>query len=74
MASQVAVASSPISAATLALVGVLEPLGVGYLEILAVTIPTTFIGCAVGAVVASRQGKDLIDDPIYQEREAKGLV
>lgn len=74
VASQVAVASSPISAATLALVGVLEPLGVGYLEILAVTIPTTFIGCAVGAVVASRQGKDLIDDPIYQEREAKGLV
>lgn len=46
----------------------------GYLKILAVTIPTTFIGCAVGAVVASHQGKDLEDDPVCQEREAKGLV
>ncbi|MCT3013840.1 anaerobic C4-dicarboxylate transporter [Propionibacterium freudenreichii] len=74
VASQVAVASSPISAATVAMTTVVEPMGIGYLQVLAVTIPTTFIGCAVGAVVASRQGKELKDDPIYQEREAKGLV
>lgn len=74
VASQVAVASSPISAATLALTAVLEPLGIGYLQIIAVTIPTTFIGCAVGAVVSAHQGKELADDPVYKEREAKGLV
>lgn len=74
VASQVAVAASPISAAMVALTVALAPLGVGYLQCLAIVIPTTFIGCAVGAVVASRQGRELEDDPIYQERMAQGLV
>ena len=74
VASQVGVAASPISAAMVALVIALEPLGIGYLICLAVVIPTTFIGLAVGAVVAARQGSDLKDDPVYQERLDKGLV
>ncbi len=75
VASQIAVAASPISATTAALLTSVEQTrGVGYLQILAIVIPTTFIGCAVGAVVASRQGRELEDDPVYQEREAKGLV
>ena len=74
VASQVGVAASPISAAMVALVIALEPLEVGYLTCLAVVIPTTFIGLAVGAVVAARQGSDLKDDPVYQERLDKGLV
>ncbi|WP_316670821.1 anaerobic C4-dicarboxylate transporter [uncultured Propionibacterium sp.] len=74
VASQIAVASSPISATTAALLASVEQIGVGYLQILAITIPTTFLGCLVGAVVASRQGCELQDDPVYQEREAKGLV
>lgn len=74
VASQVGVAASPISAAMVALVVALAPLHVGYLQCLAVVIPTTFIGCAVGALVASRQGKDLADDPVYQQRLADGLV
>ena len=74
VASQVAVAASPISAAMVALVAAMEPLKVGYLQCLAVVIPTTFIGCLVGAVVASRQGCELADDPVYQDRLAKGLV
>ena len=74
VASQVGVAASPISAAMVALVIALEPLGVGYLACLAVVIPTTFIGLAVGAVVAARQGSDLKDDPVYRERLDKGLV
>lgn len=74
VASQIGVAASPISAAMVALVVALEPLHVGYLQCLAIVIPTTFIGCAVGAVVAARQGKDLKDDPVYQERMSKGLV
>ncbi len=74
VASQVAVAASPISAAMIAVSTALAPLGVGYLQALAVTIPTTFIGCAVGAVVASRMGAELADDPVYQERMRQGLV
>ena len=74
VASQVGVAASPISAAMVALVIALEPQGIGYLICLAVVIPTTFIGLAVGAVVAARQGSDLKDDPVYRERLDKGLV
>lgn len=74
VASQVAIVASPISAATMVMVGVLGPLGVGYLQILAVTIPTTFIGCAVGCLVASRSGCELADDPVYQQRMAAGQV
>lgn len=74
VASQVAVAASPISAAMVALATAMTPLHVGYLQCLAVVIPTTFIGCAVGAVVASRMGVELKDDPVYQQRLADGLV
>lgn len=74
VASQVGVAASPISAAMVALVIALEPVNVGYLQCLAIVIPTTFIGCAVGAVVAARQGSELAEDPVYRERRAKGLI
>nr|WP_204399765.1 anaerobic C4-dicarboxylate transporter [Arcanobacterium pluranimalium] len=74
VASQLAIVASPISAATVAMVAILSPLNVGYLQILAVTIPTVFIGCMVGALVAARQGKELADDPVYQDRLARGLV
>lgn len=74
VASQIGVAASPISAAMVALAVFLQPLNVGYLQCLAVVIPTTFIGCMVGAVVASRSGCELEDDPVYQERKAAGLV
>ena len=65
VASQVGVAASPISAAMVALVVALDPLGV---------LPPTFIGLAVGAVVAARQGQELEDDPVYRERRTKGLL
>ncbi|ASA57603.1 anaerobic C4-dicarboxylate transporter [Vibrio gazogenes] len=74
VASQIAITASPISAAVVFFSGILEPLGVGYLMLLAVCIPTTFAACMVGAFVANFLGKDLEDDPIYQERLAKGLI
>lgn len=74
VASHVAVAASPISAAMVALATAVAPLHVGYLQCLAIVIPTTFIGCVVGAVVASHLGVELRDDPIYQKRLAEGLV
>lgn len=74
VASQVAITASPISAAVVFFSGILEPLGVDYLVLLAVCIPSTFLACMVGAVVANLMGKELADDPIYQDRLAKGLV
>ncbi|MGF1726367.1 anaerobic C4-dicarboxylate transporter [Photobacterium nomapromontoriensis] len=74
IASQIAITASPISAAVVFFSGLLEPLGVGYLTLLAICIPTTFIACMIGAFVANFLGCELKDDPIYQERLAKGLI
>lgn len=74
IASQIAITASPISAAVVFFSGILEPLGVGYLTLLAICIPTTFTACMVGAFVSNFLGCELKDDPIYQERLAKGLI
>ena len=74
VASQVAITASPISAAVVFLSGILEKQGMGYLELLAICIPSSFLACLCAAFVANFLGKELKDDPIYQERLAKGLV
>jgi anaerobic C4-dicarboxylate transporter DcuA len=74
VASQIAITASPISAAVVFFSGILQPLGVDYLTLLAVCIPTTFTACMVGAFVANLMGGNLKDDPVYQERMAKGLI
>ncbi|WP_316669875.1 anaerobic C4-dicarboxylate transporter [uncultured Propionibacterium sp.] len=74
VASQVAIAASPISAAMIAMASAVEPLGIGYLPLVGVSILICFIGCMAGALVASRLGCELEDDPVYQERMAAGLV
>lgn len=74
VASQMAIVASPISAAVVAMASVLEPLGVDYLTMLTVSGVSTLAACLIGALVASRQGVELADDPVYQERLAKGLV
>ena len=74
VASQMAICASPISAAVVLLASLLEPMGVGYLQILAVLIPATFLSIFPAAWVANRSGAELEDDPVYQERKAQGLV
>lgn len=74
IASQHAVPSSPVSAATVALAALLAPLGVSVLQILAVVIPATLIGIMVGALAVCRMGKELKDDPEYLDRLSKGLL
>ena len=74
VASQIAITASPISAAVVFLSGALEKQGVGYLEILAICIPSSFLACMCAAFVANFLGKELKDDEVYQERMAKGLV
>ncbi len=74
VASQIAITASPISAAVVFFSGILEPLGVGYLELLAIVIPTTFAACMITAFFSNFMGKDLKDDPVYKERLEKGLI
>ncbi|MEM6051624.1 anaerobic C4-dicarboxylate transporter [Erwinia sp. P7711] len=72
VASQIAITASPISAAVVFLAGILEPRGVSYLALLAVSIPSTLIAILLAALVTNFLGKELKDDAIYQQRLAKG--
>ena len=74
VASQMAITASPISAAVVFLASVLEPLGVGYLQLLAVAIPSTFLAIFPTAFLCNHLGKELEDDPVYKDRLARGLV
>jgi len=74
IASQQAITASPISAATVALLGLLAPLGVQLQTILVIAIPSTLMGSILGALSVMWKGPQLKDDPIYQERLAKGQI
>ena len=74
IASQQAITASPISAATVALLGLLTPAGVHLSQILLICIPSTLIGSLLGALAVMWKGAELKDDPSYQERLAKGLA
>ena len=72
IASQQAITASPISAATVALLGLLAGFDITLFDILKITIPATLIGVLVGAFASMRVGKELVDDPEYQRRLASG--
>ncbi len=74
VASQIAITASPISAAVVIFASFLEPLGVSYLQLLGVAIPSTILACVVGAFISNRLGKPLSEDPVYQQRLKAGLV
>ena len=74
VASQIAITASPISAAVVFFSGELEKIGIDYLQLLMVVIPSTFIAVMLAAFVTNFLGKELKDDPVYQERLAKGQV
>jgi len=64
--------ASPISAATVAMLGVVAIQGVSMIRLLLVIVPATFIGTLAGAFSVAWRGKDLDDDPEYQRRLASG--
>src|SRR5688572_15069569 len=72
IASQQAITASPVSAATAALIVVLGSHGVGLVQILAICIPSTLIGVIVAALVQTRIGVELDQDPEYRRRLAAG--
>ncbi|WP_455669851.1 anaerobic C4-dicarboxylate transporter family protein [Phocaeicola faecalis] len=74
IASQQAITASPISAATVALLGLLTGFDITLFDILKITIPATLIGVLVGAFASMRVGKELMEDPEYLRRVEEGLL
>jgi len=68
------VVASPISAATVAMLGLLTARGISLQRMLSITIPSTFIAVLIGAFSVGWRGKNLDDDPEYQKRLANGVV
>lgn len=74
IASQQAITASPISAATVALLGLLTGFDITLFDILKITVPATLTGVLVGAFFSKRVGKDLMKDPEYLRRVEEGLI
>jgi len=68
IASQHGLVASPVSAATVALVGGLTASGVGLPQVLLITIPATLLGVAAGTLAVAFRGRELVEDPEYQKR------
>ena len=74
IASQQGITASPISAATVALLGMLTGFGINLFDILKICIPATIVGILVGAFYSMHVGKELVDDPEYINRVKNGLL
>jgi anaerobic C4-dicarboxylate transporter DcuA len=68
------VIASPISAATVAMLGFLLVQGISLPRLLAITIPSTFLGVVIGALSVAWRGKNLDVDPEYLKRLETGEV
>ena len=68
--SQLGITASPISAAAAALVGIFAAanLHVSLIDILKITIPSGLAGLLLAALWSLKRGKDLENDPIFQEK------
>ncbi len=73
-ASMYGLISSPISAATVALLAALASYNVNLLQIMMVIIPASILGLIVGTLSVAWKGKELKDDPEYQERLKSGKI
>ena len=74
IASQQGITASPISAATVALLGLLAGYDITLFDILKICVPATLIGVLVGAFFSMKVGKELVDDPEYQRRLQNGML
>ncbi|MCW9732543.1 anaerobic C4-dicarboxylate transporter [Avibacterium sp. 20-15] len=72
VASQLAITSSPLSAAVVYYLGKITELPgfehISLLDIICVTVPATFAGTIALALYSMRRGKELEQDPEYQRR------
>ena len=74
VATGVALACSPVSAAMAAMVTLTDtaPWNFELIDILKVTIPAAVVGIVLSSIVVNRLGKDIADDPEIQAKIAKG--
>jgi len=76
IAASLGITGSPVSAATAAIISesLLGSKGIGMGDIMLICIPASLVAILVASFVQNHIGKELDDDPVYQERLAKGLV
>jgi anaerobic C4-dicarboxylate transporter DcuA len=67
-AAHMGITASPVSAASAALLTVLAANGVKLADILLVCIPSTLIGVLIGILFVFKRGKELTNDPEFQEK------
>lgn len=68
------VIASPISAATVAMIGILASKNVSLPRLLAITVPSTLLAVIAGSLSVAWRGKNLAEDEEYQRRLANGEV
>ena len=68
IASQFAIVASPVAAAVVSVVHYLEPQHITLIDVLKVTVPSNILGIGLACVFVNRMGKELADDPGYQQR------
>lgn len=74
IASLQGVIASPVSAVTVALVGVLAARDVGLTQVLMIIVPSTIVGVSAGILSVWWRGKELDQDPEYLKRLEEGKV
>lgn len=74
VASQVGIICSPVSAAVASMVVLLAPHGFTLGSLLLIMWPACIVGLFAAALVMSRKGKELEDDPEFRRRLAEGLI
>lgn len=76
IAASLGITGSPVSAATAAIIStdLLGGAGVELKDVMIICIPASLIAILVAAFVQNRIGKELVDDEVYKERVAKGII
>lgn len=76
IAASLGITGCPVSAATAAIIStdLLGGAGIELKDVMMICIPASLIAILVAAFVQNRIGKELVDDEVYKERVAKGII
>lgn len=74
VATGIALAASPVSAAMAAMIGFTSAYGYEMINIIMITLPASVIGILASAFFVNKLGKDIEDDPEIQARIASGQI